>query len=149
MGADVHHLHRQIRPAARRVRERAEIRAELVEMRDRLTLLLNRLEHAQDEEVGALQVVPPRPMSQQGGPVALVVEGPIVCRKQAEAAIGWREDRLTAAIIRHNSRYPDDPIGWQAGGNRRARWEIPLGRLLRFVQNRPAAGSTAKPGETR
>lgn len=147
MGADVHHLHRQIQPATR-PRGVAEVRAEVAAIRDRLNLLLAQLEHAQDGEAGTLQGVPPRPVNQQGGPVALVVEGPIVCRKQAAAAIGWREDRLTAAIIRHNSRYPDDPIGWQAGGNRRARWEIPLGRLLRFVQNRPTAGSTAKPGET-
>ena len=70
-------------------------------------------------------------------PAALVVEGPIVSLQQAAAAIGWREDRLTRAIVRHNEMNPQDPIGWQAGGNRRARWEIPLGRLMRFIQNRP------------
>lgn len=145
MAAEVLPLHRLTRPATRPGRGVAELRAELAAMRDRLNLLLVQLEHGQDDEADAAHGVPPR----QGGTVALVIEGPIVCRKQAAAAIGWREDRLTATIIRHNASNPDDPIGWQAGGNRRARWEIPLGRLLRFVQNRPAAGNTAKPGKTR
>ena len=143
MGADVHQLHRQLRPIRHSGRGHAAILADLAVLHERQRTLYDELACA--GEAGAVHGDPP----QQGGTVALVVEGPIVCRKQAAAAIGWREDRLTATIIRHNTSNPDDPIGWQAGGNRRARWEIPLGRLMRFVQNRPAAGSAAKPGETR
>ncbi|XYD10149.1 hypothetical protein R1A27_06450 [Methylobacterium sp. NMS12] len=147
MGADVLHLHRQIRPGSRSARGRTAILADLDALHEQQRILYDELAHA--DEAGAAHGDPPQQRARQSETVALVVEGPIVCRKRAAEAIGWREDRLTAAIIRHNNRYPEDPIGWQAGGNRRARWEIPLGRLLRFVQNRPAASSTAKPGETR
>lgn len=63
------------------------------------------------------------------------VAGPIVSLQQAAGAVGWRPERVVRAIRRHNAANPEDPIGWQAGGNPRARWEIPLGRLRRYVQH--------------
>lgn len=115
MAAEVLPLHRRPRSATR-TRGVAELRTELAAMRDRLNLLLDQLEHAQDDEAGAPQRAPADP-------------GPEVCLKEAARRTGWSPRRIKRQVLKHNEQHPSDRIGWQPFGAKGAEWRILLGRL--------------------